>query len=332
MPPPPPRVRTDMTGSQFMRSVRNLSQPQIEERIFQQAIRGNMPSFMRPENFYEIAVSGEVDGARVEMRIRVAPDYFAIGSDGDHVRFPMSPLLARRLADHFGWVLPTSRIVDIVDQQAGLGSTGRMDFNAAPDIAKRVIDPETQKRVSARWNHREYGAYEGKWMMSPQFTEEQNKMVQEQIEAEHDQIRIDNPENPVIPGVSDVLRAGHKKDIIYHNETVARRTVCIYHPRAQSVNFTSHGERYHDYSHGFRAVDDSVEVRYVERDGSRHRETLPIASILNDEHLYRLLSDHRIDIRRQYQPRIKKPRRSRLDPAILPPQEGRPRPIPRRRA
>ncbi|MBU0527797.1 hypothetical protein KKE92_04910 [Candidatus Micrarchaeota archaeon] len=332
MPPPPPRVKDDMTGRQFIASVRNLSQPQIEERIFQQAIRGNMPSFMRPENFYEIAVSGVIDGAQVEMRVRVAPDYFAIGSDGDYVRVPMSPLLARRLADHFGWVLPTSRIVDIVDEQAGLGSTGHMDFNAAPDIAKRVIDPETQKRVSARWNHREYGAYEGKWMMSPQFTEEQNKMIQEQIEAEHERMRRDNPENPNIPGVSDVLRAGHKKDIIYHRETVARRTVCIYHPRVQSVNYVSHEETYADYSHAFRAVDDSVEVRYIERDGSRHSETLPMATILNDEHLYRLLSDHKIDIRRQYQPRIRNPKRSMIDPTVIAPQEERRLPPPRRRA
>jgi hypothetical protein len=329
MPPPPPRVKTDMTGSQFMRSVRNLSRAQIEERAFQQAIRGNMPSFMRPGNFYEIAVSGEVDGAQIEMRIRVAPDYFAIGSDDDHVRIPMSPLLARRIADHFGWVLPTSRIVDIVDQQAGLATTGRMNFNAAPDIAKRVTDPATNQRVSVKWK-KKYGAYEGRWMMSPQFTEEQNEMIQEQIEAEHEQIRRDNPENPVIPGVSDVLRAGHKKDIIYHRETVARRTVCIYHPREQGVHF-QHGETYADYSHGFRAVDDSVEVRYVERDGSRHQETLPMANVLDDEHLYRLLSDHRLDIRRQYQPKVRRPRRSMLDPTVIPPQEDRPQPIPRRR-
>jgi len=332
MPDPPPRDKDDMTGSQFMRSVRNLSQAQIEERAFQQALRGNMPSFMRPENFYEIAISEEIDGAQVEMRIRVAPDYFAIGSDDNFVRIPVSPLLARRLADHFGWVLPTSRIVDIVDREAGLGDTGRMTFNAAPDIAKRVTDPETQQRVSAKWNHREYGAYEGRWMMSPQFTEEQNEMIQEQIEAENEQRRRDNPDNPNIPGVSDVLRAGHKKDIIYHNETVSRRTVCIYHPRRQSVNYVSHHDRYMDYSHGFRAVDDSVEVRYVERDGSRHSETLPMATILNDEHLYRMLSDHRLDIRRQYQPRVRQPRRSMLDPSVIPRQEGRARPIPRRRA
>jgi len=145
-------------------------------------------------------------------------------------------------------------------------------------------------------------------------------------------MRRDNQENPNIPGVSDVLRAGHKKDIIYHHETVSRRTVCIYHPRRQSVNYVSHGEAYHDYSHGFRAVDDSAEVRYVERDGSRHRETLPMATILNDEHLYRLLSPHRLDIRRQYQPRIRRPKRSMLDPAVTSPQESRRRPPPRRRA
>lgn len=42
----------------------------------------------------------------------VMPDYLAIGSDDDFCRIPMGPITAQRLANLFGSVMPTSKLVD----------------------------------------------------------------------------------------------------------------------------------------------------------------------------------------------------------------------------
>ena len=46
------------------------------------------------------------------------PDYLAIGSDDDFVRMPMTPQTAQRIADRFGCVLPTRKMVDAIDAVA----------------------------------------------------------------------------------------------------------------------------------------------------------------------------------------------------------------------
>jgi hypothetical protein len=48
------------------------------------------------------------------------PDYLAIGSDADFVRMPMTPQTAQQIADRFGCVLPTRKMVDAIDAQAEL--------------------------------------------------------------------------------------------------------------------------------------------------------------------------------------------------------------------
>jgi hypothetical protein len=60
-------------------------------------------------------VHGEYAGV-----VRVALDYAAVGTDDDFVRIPMSPITAQRLADLFGYVLPTRRLVDAVYRAAAI--------------------------------------------------------------------------------------------------------------------------------------------------------------------------------------------------------------------
>ena len=40
------------------------------------------------------------------------------GNDRDYIRFPMNPITAQRIADHYACILPTSKIVDLIYQQA----------------------------------------------------------------------------------------------------------------------------------------------------------------------------------------------------------------------
>ena len=48
------------------------------------------------------------------------PDYLAVGSDDDFVRMPMTPQTAQQIADRFGCILPTRKMVDAIDAQAEL--------------------------------------------------------------------------------------------------------------------------------------------------------------------------------------------------------------------
>ncbi|MBK1634620.1 hypothetical protein [Rhodovulum adriaticum] len=87
--------------------------------IAQQMLSGNMPSFLR--KLTPVTVAGRrADGQPIEVTICVTPDYLALGSDSDFIRVPMGLPAAAQIADRFGFLLPTTRMVDAIFEQAGL--------------------------------------------------------------------------------------------------------------------------------------------------------------------------------------------------------------------
>jgi hypothetical protein len=115
----PPRPAGAMSGSQFLQSTQGLSRPQREEAILREILSGNVPEYLR--SFREVNVSRVLsDGREHTATLRVLPDYLAIGSSEDFVRIPMGGPTGQRIADAFGCVLPTTRIVDEVWKQADL--------------------------------------------------------------------------------------------------------------------------------------------------------------------------------------------------------------------
>jgi hypothetical protein len=107
-----------LTGSQFAESVLNIDRHERERAILDQLVAGNLPSFLRklvPVKLrYELA-SGKEDS----VTIFVMPEYLAIGSDGDFLRIPMNLHTATAVANRFGFVLPTRKIVDAIYDQSG---------------------------------------------------------------------------------------------------------------------------------------------------------------------------------------------------------------------
>lgn len=278
----PPREDDAQGGAQFLSSLRGLSQQQAEERIFQEISRGNVPDFVRPENYREITVSTVIGQETVEARIRVAPDYFAIGSNSDFARVPITPILAQRIAQRFGLSLPTQRIADLIDVEARR-TGGVLPFIGAGDIASRVTDPETGRKVSARWNYKVYGAYEARWMESVDFALMQNTMINE---------RTAEP-------ARSAVRSGHKKDVIYHPDVIGTGKVAIWRRGVQPLS-TIHHERYQDYSHGIRFVSGVVELTYRREGAAERAERRSMPDVLNDPALYRLFSDARMDVTKMY--------------------------------
>lgn len=95
-----------MTGTAFLEETKSLAHAEREDAIYAAIAEGAVPSFVH--TFVEVHLVGFGQHAVVG----VAVDYAAIGTDDDFVRIPMTPRTAQRLADLFGYLLPTCRIVD----------------------------------------------------------------------------------------------------------------------------------------------------------------------------------------------------------------------------
>jgi hypothetical protein len=113
----PPRTPTCLTGSQFAESVSNVDGQQREQAILRQLFEGNLPDFLRKlapvKLSYKLA-----SGKTLAATIFVMPEYLAIGSDGDFLRTPMNLYTATAVANRFGFVLPTKKMVDAVYDQS----------------------------------------------------------------------------------------------------------------------------------------------------------------------------------------------------------------------
>lgn len=62
------------------------------------------------------------DGTRT-ITLQVASDYFAVGETGDVLRLPLTPLTAQKIADVFGMLLPTPKMVKAIHEQADVKLT-----------------------------------------------------------------------------------------------------------------------------------------------------------------------------------------------------------------
>lgn len=112
----PARPRNSPTGTEFGRYVASLAGETRERAILRELRRGNMPSFIRA--MQAVQVEASIQGKRVKATYWVTPDYLAIGNDRDFLYIPMTPITAQKVADHFGFLLPTRKIVNDIFSQA----------------------------------------------------------------------------------------------------------------------------------------------------------------------------------------------------------------------
>jgi len=119
----PPRPPEAIGGAEFAKRIAKLPLKPLDEReaaILREITSGNFPDFLR--NFKTVEIRGPLKPGKgqreVTARIDVMPDYLAIGNDTDFIRMPMTPQTAQAIADRFGCVLPTRKMVDAIDAQA----------------------------------------------------------------------------------------------------------------------------------------------------------------------------------------------------------------------
>ena len=113
----PERDRDSLTGSQFAQHISRMSAQQREDAIQREIEKGNVPNFLR--KFVPVQLhSASATRKNVTVTVFVAPDYLAIGSDADFLRIPMNLHTALAIADRFGLVLPTKKMVDAIYLQS----------------------------------------------------------------------------------------------------------------------------------------------------------------------------------------------------------------------
>jgi hypothetical protein len=79
--------------------------------------KGNLPEFLRKLVPVELQCELE-NGEHLAATIFVTPDYLAIGSDSDFLRIPMNLHTAVTIAERFGFILPTRKMVDAIYLQS----------------------------------------------------------------------------------------------------------------------------------------------------------------------------------------------------------------------
>ena len=113
----PPRPAAGVSGSEFARSIYGLQGTQREQLIVEQLKAGNLPDFLRRLVPVHLSrTSG--DGRPRSVTLFVMPDYLSIGSNRDFIRIPMGLHAAAAIADQFGFILPTRKIVDAIFSQS----------------------------------------------------------------------------------------------------------------------------------------------------------------------------------------------------------------------
>ncbi len=282
----PKRRKGALTGSEFVNLVKH-DMSNFQERAYKEILKGNIPDFLRPENFQPIIITKKIKGKTVRAIIRVAPDYIAIGSNEDFVRVPLNGPTAQKIAQHFGWLLPTQKLADEIQKKSKMDG-GVVAQITAPKVAKYVINPKTGKPVSNRWNLMKYGNYEGKWMMTPDFFDMHDRLVEGDIAKKG------------IPTYS--IRWGHKKDIIYHHRLIGlKHALFIYRRGWQPIQTKDfHGKNYFDYSHGVRFINSEVALMVI-GPGKSELKKVSLVDLIKDKELYKLFSNVPMDVSKMYQ-------------------------------
>ena len=110
----PRRSRGAGDGSAVVSRLTNAGGRDRDNAVIAEVLAGNVPDFLR--DLVPVTFSG--DG--MTITICVMPDYLAVGSNRDFVRVPLGLPAAMQVAERFDMVLPTTRMVDAIYQQANV--------------------------------------------------------------------------------------------------------------------------------------------------------------------------------------------------------------------
>ena len=227
-----------LSGHDFIKKVQDMDFWEMEEETVKQILSGNMPSALKKfrkikYNIYHIErdSKGKEINKKYTVEMWVLPDYLAVGSDEDFVRMPMGPLAAQRVADSLYCSLPTTFLVDRIDEAA----EGRIEIFPFRPVGDRN--------------------------MKPLCFEDSNNAINALMRAKGLHF------GQFVSGLKkDVVLTTRLE-----NEAGFDRHVAIYgwhHPdgHPQQPLFIRHGNFYSDYSHGIRLIYRTIKIDGKEYD------------------------------------------------------------------
>ena len=214
----PSRPAGARTGSQFAQFILHMDSFERELVIRDEILNGNIPDFLRKLVPVKLRYTAH-GGQPVSATIFVTPDYLSIGSDNDFLRIPMNLYTAESVATHFGFILPTKKMVDAIYAQS--------TYHLAPQPMPA-----------------------GPQMRSTDYYRTHNQMIQQQVEV------LGIPSGAFIAGdkkdvvVTNRLARNEGRIAIYGWHRGLGEPI-------QPLS-TVHGAFYADYSHGIRLISDIV--------------------------------------------------------------------------
>ncbi len=238
-----PRSPFAMTGSEFARSLSAMDKSGREQAIVSQAIKGNLPDFLRRLKPVQMV---QTFGERktVTATIFVMPDYLAIGSDRDFLLVPMSWYAATAIAVRLGFILPTKKMVDAIFEQS--------DVHLSPD----PMPP-------------------GPKMRSLAYFSEHNRRVKEQ------RLSLGCPLGALVSGhKKDVVVTNRLGEILGRVAIYGWHRLSGVPIQPLTI---VHGANYADYSHGIRLVSNVVLIDGEPRSIYEVLEDPKLATVLSDE-------------------------------------------------
>ena len=113
----PPRPADGITGSQFAKPTDGWPDAARQRAALTELERGNVPRALTELWPIELRYQPPA-GDAITATIWVTPDYVAIGPDEDFLYMPLGWPAATDVAERFGCVLPTPKMVDAIYRQA----------------------------------------------------------------------------------------------------------------------------------------------------------------------------------------------------------------------
>jgi len=144
----PERPRDGITGSQFARRTAGWPEPDRQRAALDELERGNVPSALG--RFWPVELRYQPErGEAITATIWAAPDYLAIGSDEDFLYIPLTWPSATEVAQAFGCVLPTPKMVDAIHAQARVQLEPR-PLPAGPEMRSNAYYARHQRIIDAQ--------------------------------------------------------------------------------------------------------------------------------------------------------------------------------------
>ena len=113
----PLRPVDSISGSEFAQRTAAMTGAERQQEALSELRRGNIPAFLRELKPVELSYKSST-GKSINAVIWVMPDYLAIGADNDFLRIPLTYPSAIRIANKYGCILPTPKMVDLIYEQA----------------------------------------------------------------------------------------------------------------------------------------------------------------------------------------------------------------------